>query len=72
MLWPRTPASVTTSVRTSGDSLIWPLEVRCGSGIGTRTARTSRLWILGEASFDMRAPCNTAAPTIGKRDDALR
>ena len=39
MLWPTTPASVITSVSTSGDSMMFPLAVRCGS-IGTRTALT--------------------------------
>src|SRR5580765_5024058 len=68
MLRPRTPVSVTTSVSTSGDSPITPLAVRCGSLIGTRTARTSMLSIRGEASFDMRAPAKTAgAPTIERR-----
>jgi hypothetical protein len=40
MLCPVDPASVTMSVRTSGDSVMTPLEVRCGYGIGTRTTRT--------------------------------
>src|SRR5215471_6896605 len=40
MLWPSTPSSVRTSVRTSGDSATVPLAVWCGCAIGTRNGRT--------------------------------
>src|SRR4051812_13378922 len=42
MLRPMTPALVTASVRTSGDSATTPLAVRWGC-MGTQTARTLRL-----------------------------
>jgi hypothetical protein len=51
MLRPRTPVSVTASVRTSGDSVMTPLAVRCGSVIGTRTARTLIDWMVGDESL---------------------
>ena len=38
--FPLMPVSVITSVKTRGDSATTPLAVRCGSVMGTRTART--------------------------------
>src|SRR6185295_3177474 len=48
MLCPVIPASVRTSVSTSGDSVTVPLAVRCGS-IGTRTALTRRPATIGKS-----------------------
>src|SRR5450631_2979352 len=45
------PSSVSTSVRTSGDSVIVPLAVRCGCAIGTLTARTRSSRIFNGALF---------------------
>jgi hypothetical protein len=51
MLWPLTPLSVVMSVSTSGDSVMTPLAVLCGSLIGTRNARTLRDLIFGNSCW---------------------
>ena len=64
MPWPMTPSLVTTSTSTSGDSAITPLAVRCGSGIGTRTARarSSRtVAVAARDAVDMRAHFTSGA-----------
>src|SRR6188768_3994925 len=71
---PVTPSLVTTSTSTSGDSAITPLAVRCGSGIGTRTARarTSRTMAVAAAApgdtLDMRLtlPALRPAPSAAR------
>src|SRR5579862_8032937 len=40
MMWPTIPWWLTRSVDARDDSVITPLAVRCGSCMGTRTART--------------------------------
>src|SRR5213076_3033672 len=42
MAWPSTPASVAMLSSTSGEAAITPEAVRCGSRIGTLTARTRK------------------------------
>ena len=53
MLRPLIPVSVMMSVKTRGDSVMTPLAVRCGSVIGTRTARTLNSRIVGEESIEI-------------------
>ena len=55
MLRPTAPPSMVTSVSTSGDSETTPLAVWCGSGIGTRTARTRSWRMTGFESDIVRA-----------------
>ena len=47
MAWPVMPSSVIASTSTRGDSVITPLAVRCGSRMGTRTARARMVRITG-------------------------
>ena len=55
MLRPTAPSSMVTSASTSGDSETTPLAVLCGSGIGTRTARTRSWRMTGFESDIVRA-----------------
>src|SRR5579863_436929 len=65
MLRPITPSFVTTSVKTRGDSETAPAAVRCGSCMGTRTARTRSSRTVGRGAFMLRnyliEPCYAAA-----------
>src|SRR5215475_7237553 len=72
MLCPTAPASVMMSVNTRGDSATTPLAVRCGSGMGTRTARTLTSWIVGEEAPGMCSPfgTNSRGPETGEEQAA--
>jgi hypothetical protein len=56
---------VKTSVKTSGDSVTTPLAVRCGSGIGTRTALTFSPRMVGDAGRAMTFPDGAAIVSRG-------
>src|SRR5215204_4193671 len=62
MLWPVTPASVSMSVSTRGDAATTPPAVRCGSAIGTLTARTRIARTVGE-----EVRCITISPGLTAR-----